>query len=145
LARIPGIAQLAAAGDHHNGAGHAIGVDLLLQYCPNAGEPVRRDIDSFGLCGRHYLRKGGAREDQGRSDKQKFQRRFHAFLPCLSFCPLVREVAMMFYRLLDDKAGDGRIYPKLTCRRLVRKGRIGQNLTRLQRPLWCNADFGGAD
>ena len=47
-----GIDQLASAGDHHNGAGHAIGFDLLLQYRPNAGEPVRRDIDRYGLCGR---------------------------------------------------------------------------------------------
>jgi len=81
---------LASAGDHHNGAGHAIGIDLLLQYRPNAGEPVWRDIDDCRLCGRQYFRKGVASEDQGRRDKQQSQRSFHAFLLVCRFARWVR-------------------------------------------------------
>jgi hypothetical protein len=36
-----GIDQLASSGDHNNGARHAIGINLLLQYCPDARKPVR--------------------------------------------------------------------------------------------------------
>ena len=76
-----GIDQLASAGDHHNGAGHAIGIDLLLQYRPNTGEPVLRNIDGYGRYGRQYLAKSVASEDQGRRDKQQSKHSFHALPP----------------------------------------------------------------